>query len=308
MNRINPHTLDLNLLRMLLAVAETGSVSEAAKLVGLSQPAASNSLGRLRDAMGDPLFVRTRNGMIPTPFASDILPGVQRQLSGIYETLGDRAEFAPKSSRRTFRLSLSGLGELVFLTRLAETVFLSAPDVRLFNHSVPLDRIADALEDGKIECAIGIINIQGRGIKTHPLFTEDYAVIAGAGLKSNPKTLGELQNERIVVSAPVISFANDLADILKANELSQNVALQLANFGALPHLLEKLPFAAIVPRQYAHLLEVAGQARSIKINLQQPEAVARLVWNERTDADEACRWLRNCIIEDFSTSKDVAES
>ena len=300
MNRINLRTLDLNLLRILVELSETASVSGSAVRLGLSQPAVSNALGRLRDATGDPLFVRTKRGMIPTSYAETILPGVRNHLSGIFEVLGSRSDFDPGASRRTFRLSLSGLGELVFLPRLAETAFGSAPNTRLQNVSVPVDQLADALENGQIDCAIGIISIRARGIRTLPLFRESYVAIVGAAFRETPNTVGDLRHERLAVSAPAVSYAEDIANLIERHDLGQSIALQLANFGALPQLLGTLPLVAIVPRQYAVLLEQGGNARLLPIEFGQPESVAQLVWSEKTEADEACRWLRACIIEQFA--------
>ena len=143
MNRINSRTLDLNLLRMLVAMDATGSVSKSAELIGLSQPAASNALKRLRFATGDPLFVRSKHGMVATEFALSIIPGVREHLDGLFDALGGQNSFDPATSTRVFRLSLSGLGELAFLPKLAGPVFSEAPMVKMHNTSVPADRLAD---------------------------------------------------------------------------------------------------------------------------------------------------------------------
>ena len=299
MNQINLKTLDLNLLRLLVAISDTGSVSLAAEQIGISQPAASNSLGRLRDAIGDPLFVRSRKRMIPTPYGETVLPGVRAYLDGIYETFSFKSSFDPKNSQRTFRLSLSGLGELVFLPQLAETVLGSAPNVRLLNEPVPVNRLVDALEDGKVDCAIGLIDLKARGLLSHALFNESYVAVSGKGLENPPSSIRDLRKHRMVVSAPTASYASDLTKLLSENQLSDNVALQLANFGALPKLLDRLPLVAIVPLQYVEQLKGAANVRVLPIELKQTLSTARLVWSERTNADDACLWLRNCIIGEF---------
>lgn len=305
MKQINLRTFDLNLLRILVAMSETGSVSATADRIGLSQPATSNALGRLRKAVGDQLFVRSRKGMLPTSYAELILPDVKLHLDGIYDRLSPRSKFEPASSCRTFRLSLSGLGELVFLPRLAETIFGSAPNIRLHNMAIRATRLAAALENGDIDCAIGIINIQDRGINSLPLFSESYVAIAGGGLHRTPRTMQELRQERLAVSAPIVSYAQDMASLLRSHDLHQNVALQLANFDALPHLLGNLPLIAIVPRQFALQLEAAGTARLIPVELSQQESTARLIWSERTETDDGCRWIRKCIIKQFLDQKMI---
>ncbi len=300
MKQINIRTFDLNLLRILVAMSETGSVSATADLIGLSQPATSNALGRLRKTTGDQLFIRTAKGMLPTSFAKSILPDIKCYLDGIYDCLDQPVKFDPALSHRTFRLSLSGLGEMVFLPRLAETVFGIAPNIRLLNMAIKADRLADALESGDIDCAIGIINVQARGIVAFPLFRENYVAIAGKGLKRTPETMQELRKEKLVVSAPVVSYAQDMMNLLKSHDLNQNIALQLASFGALPHLLNSLPLVSIVPFQFAQQLELADTARLIPVELSQPESIAKLIWSKRTETDDGCHWMRECIIKLFS--------
>ena len=309
MNRINTRTLDLNLLRMLVAMDATGSVSKSAELIGLSQPAASNALKRLRFATGDPLFVRSKHGMIATEFARSITPGVREHLDGLFEALGGQTSFDPETSTRVFRLSLSGLGELAFLPKLAGPVFSEAPKVKIHNTSVPADRLTDALEAGDIDCAIGIIDVSAQGVRTQPLFGEHYVAVAGAALKHEPRSVDELRSRQLVVSAPAVSYATDIANLLDHHGLQASVALQLANFGALPHLLATLPFASIVPGQYAQQLEAAGQGRVLPVELSQPGSTARMIWHARSDADEACIWLRRHIVEQLGdpTMRNTAD-
>ncbi len=300
MTPINMRALDLNLLRMLVALARTGTVSAAADEIGLSQPAASNALGRLREAMGDPLFVRSKKGMIPTPYAQAILPGVQRHMEGLFDTLGNRSSFDPESSTRAFNLSLSGLGELVFLPRLAETVFAKAPNTKLLNASVPVDQLVDALETGVIDCAIGIIDIQARGLATTPLFLDSFVAVCGTAFPRTLTTVADLRREKLAISAPAVSYASDMARLLERHGLEDCVTLQLANFGALPSLVNALPVVAIVPSQFGYQMSAQDKVRILPIDLSKTGSLAKLIWHRRTDTDDACTWLRGCIIDQFA--------
>lgn len=291
--------LDLNLLKMFVALAQTGSVSQAGKQLGLSQPAASNALARLRDAIGDPLFIRTGKGMVPTPFAETVLPDIRRHLDGIYGTLGHQSRFDPAHSKRAFRLSLSGLGEVVFLPRLAERVFAEAPHVRLHNAPVPVSDLPEALELGRVELAIGMIDATDRRMRVLPLFQDTYVAIAGAGFTGHPTKLEDLRDERLIVTAPAATYATDLGDVLARNGLADNVALQLGNFGALPHLLKDQPLVAIVPCQYADLLQQAGQARLLPFEIAPQNASIKLLWHQRAESDPAVAWLKQTAVSLF---------
>lgn len=289
--------LDLNLLKMFVALSQTGSVSQAGAQLGLSQPAASNALARLRQAIGDPLFIRTGNGMVPTPFAETVLPDITRHLDGIFGTLGHQTRFDPAHSKRTFRLSLSGLGEVVFLPRLFERVFAEAPDVRLHNAPVPATELPEALERGRVELAIGMIDTTDRRIRALPLFQDSYIAIAGPGYEGQPQTLEDLRSERLVITAPAATYATDLGDVLSRTGLSENVTLQLGNFGALPLLLDAQPLVAIVPSQYGDLLQATGQARLLPVEIATQNASIKLVWHQRAESDPAFAWLQQIAID-----------
>lgn len=300
MKSINIDTLDLNLLRLLVVMGQTGSVSKSSELLGLSQPATSNALARLRTAICDPLFVRTRAGMVPTPYAERILPLIESHLTGIGDSLGQRPGFDPKHSGRTFRLSLSGLGETLLLPKLVVKVMKLAPDIKIRNISVPFPGLAQTLASGKAELALGMIDIKERGFQSEILFAETYKAIAGAGLKTRPTSIGELRREKILVSAPAATYASDIDETIARNDLSGKVVLRLAHFGALPQLLNQLDVVAIVPGQFAAELKAAQHAEILDISLSDTPSKINMVWHERTEEDPACAWLRAHVLELYS--------
>src|SRR5487761_2255717 len=105
---------DLNLLRVALAVSDAGSVSVAAKNLGISQPAASSALARLRFAVGDPLFVKTFRGMEPTPRAIELVATARELLTRVNRDLLSTLSFDPATTRETFTFAMSDIGEMVF--------------------------------------------------------------------------------------------------------------------------------------------------------------------------------------------------
>ena len=133
--------LDLNLLRVLVAIARFRSVTEAGRHLSLSQPATSNALARLREAFDDPLFVRAPGALAPTPLAARVAPIVARHLEELEAALGEHRPFDPASSATEWRLSLSDLGEIVFLSAIVEAVRSDAPHTRVTNASVPVERV-----------------------------------------------------------------------------------------------------------------------------------------------------------------------
>ena len=298
--KINPRNFDLNLLRVMLAVWETRSISAAAVRIGISQPATSNALARLRDATGDQLFIRTKDGMLPTAAAESVLPDLKRHYDGIFQTIAQQDRFEASTSERIFRLSLSGLGELMFLPQLLTYTMRYAPKVRLYNTPVPTELLGQALRRATIDAAIGLIDVSETGIRSHDLFQDQYAVVAGPGLKDNPRTLAELQSHAVAISAPGASYAQDMDRLIDKFGLEKNVTVRLASFGALPQLLEEQPLITFLPEQFARHLTTIHDVRVLPIVLDEIRAPVRLVWHEKSQDDSASTWLRTLIIDELS--------
>src|ERR1039458_1075695 len=171
---MNMIDLDLNLLRAFDAIATEGSVTVAGERIGLSQPAMSNALARLRTLFGDPLFVRTPRGMRPTPFAQQLAQPVREALRLIQTALQQHAGFEPRSSGNTFRFYMSDIGEMVFLPGLLERVKRDAPGVKIEVLRIPTKDIHAALEAGGIDLAVGFLPGLTTGMRQQPLFREHY--------------------------------------------------------------------------------------------------------------------------------------
>lgn len=299
MKRINIRTLDLNLLRVLVALADTRSVSHAADQIGMSQPATSNALGRLRDATGDPLFQRTKAGMLPTPYAQEILPGVRQHLTGLFDSLTAPKGFDPATSERRFRISLSGLGELLFLPRLLDRVLRTAPHVRLINRPVPTNDLSDVIERGEIDCAMGLFQPEGRGLRSVALYEETFVFVAGRGLTGPINTMADLAQADLVISAPKTSYGRDITQLIQNNGLAGSVKLELANFGVLPMLLDTAPLVALVPERLAQEMMGTIALRIVPVQIPQPKQSVHLVWHDHSDTDAGCTWLRDQVQDLF---------
>jgi DNA-binding transcriptional LysR family regulator len=291
---------DLNLLRMLQALYNTRSVSKAGMVLGLSQPASSNALARLRDSIGDPLFVRTRDGMEPTAYVEEIAPLIIDHIDAIAAILDRGQVFDPKTSTQIFRLSLSGLGEANFLPRLSKQILSAAPKSKVFNVSAPLEDLAEALRLREADIAIGIVNIEERGIRSVPLFQDAFAIISRPGSKLAKLHFDDLQETRIILTAPTTTFAARIEEALLRNNLAENVVLRLRYFSAIPQILNELDAVAIVPRDYADNLKDLGLADILPAQLPIEPFDIKMVWHDKTTNDLACKWLRSLIVDLFT--------
>ncbi len=296
---IHPHRVDLNLLELLLQVYDSQSVSVAGSNLGLSQPATSNALKRLRRMLDDPLFIRGPKGMEPTAFAKRIVPDIREHLSGIASVLNDAATFDAANSKRTFRLSLSGLGEQVFLAPLAKRVFELAPGIRLENASSPFLDLYRTLATRESEMAIGLLEMQDPQLRQVHLFDEDYRVIGPPDLSDQRAATVDLCQERIVMAVPGLTYADDVEQVLAERKLSDNVCMRIRNFGALPELLSTLNAFAVVPGYLGRRMAEAGQAKLLGMTLPRGRQKVQLVWHINTMQDPGCVWLREQIRDLF---------
>jgi DNA-binding transcriptional LysR family regulator len=295
-------SLDLKLLELLVRIHETGSVSLAGEQLGLSQPAASNALRRLREALGDPLFIRGREGMVATAYTERVVPAVRAHLAGLAAALATSSEFRPETARRNFRLSLSGLGEQSFLPPLARRIFAEAPHVRIENVALPMEALAGALARGEADAAIGILEAREPGLRRLHLFDEVFRVVGSPRLSAEEAARVRLEESRLILVAPSATYAEDVESSLARRGLAGNVAIRLRHFGALPELLASVDAFAVVPGQFAARLEAAGQARMLPVELPLRQSGVGLIWHRRTDHDPACIWLRARITELFEGS------
>ena len=297
---MNFRQLDLNLLRVLAAIHRTGSVTLAGKTLALSQPATSNALARLRDFFGDELFVRAPSGLKPTRLCEQLAPAVLAQLLALETLVTGHEEFDPASSDMHWRLSLSDLGEMLFLPELAGAMRSQAPGARLSNISVASSDVAAALEAREIDLAIGILQPRHRGIRTELLFRERYVAIAApqwrpaSGRSGRALTPQQLAEASFVVAAPTATFHGSVEQMLARMKLEDRIVLRARHFGALPELALSSDLLSIVPEMYARNLRQRYDCRVWGIP-GVPAYEVRLVWHSSTDKDPAHQWMRALV-------------
>jgi len=288
--------LDLNLLRVLVAIDRCRSVTDAGRMLSLSQPAASNALARLREAFDDPLYVRVAGGLTPTPLAERIAPAAARQLEALEQVLTEPAAFDPVRSNAEWRLSLSDLGEIVFLSRIAAAVLEHAPNTRLTNAAVPAARIADALARREVDLAIGILNPKQRGIRSALLFREAYMALCGPTAPAAWRTRPGFAKASLVVASPTATFHQGIEQNLVRHKLGDRIAIRARHYAAIPDLVRAAPVVAIVPDMFARMACERQPLAMWPVPLKLPAFEIRMVWHESTERDAAQAWLRQQVL------------
>ena len=265
---MNFRQLDLNLLRVLSAIYRTGSVTAAGKALALSQPATSNALARLRDYFKDDLFVRSPNGLQPTRLCERLAPEVQAQLQMLEALVSVRDDFDPARSEMRWRLSLSDLGEMMFLPPLAAALRQQAPQAHVTNVSVAAEDVPAALESRDIDFAIGILQPRHRGVRAELLFREHYVALTSSSWRPASGAAGrtlsarQLSEASLVVASPTATFHGSVEKMLVRMKLSERIVLRARHFGALPELALNTDLLTIVPQMYASNL---GQRHDLRV-------------------------------------------
>ncbi len=298
MRYMNMTDLDLNLLRAFDAIATEGSVTVAGERVGLSQPAMSNALARLRQVFDDPLFVRTPRGMRPTPFAQQLAQPVREALRLIQGALQQHAGFDPKSSANTFRFSMSDIGEMVFLPGLLERVKRDAPGVKIEAVRIPIKDVHAALEAGEIDLAVGFLPGLTTGILQQSLFSEHYVCMLRA---DHPRIGAKISAKQFREAAHVlVSYVGTGHQVIEETfiqeGLSERIAARVPHFLVVPMILARTDLIVTVPSRIAALFAQLGNFKVLKLPIGMPSFEVRLHWHQRFHQDPANRWLRESMV------------
>ncbi|CAN7479491.1 LysR family transcriptional regulator [Pseudorhodoferax sp. LjRoot39] len=293
------NALDLNLLRLFDAIGRTRSVSRAAELLDITQPAASQGLARLRTLLHDPLFVRAGAGVRPTPKAEALGSAVREALAILEQALNAQASFDPASARQVFRLHLSDIGEARFLPELMAALLRAAPGVRVETMPLPAAEIAPALDDGRIDLAFGFLP-QVQGTEQVALLRDRYIVLLREGhpLLRTRRKAGDLQWLRELELVAVRTHSDTLR-ILELLQLQDRLRLTTHHFLVLPAIVRATDLAVVMPRNIALGFAEQGGYALVEPALPLAEFTVSLHWSRRHASEPARAWLRDFIVELF---------
>jgi len=296
---MNVRDVDLNLLRVFDAVLREAGVTPAAATLGLTQPAVSNALARLRKLFGDALFVRTPSGMEATPFARELAEPVRQALALLESALAHGPGFDPASATRAFRLYMSDVGQVEFLPPLVERVQREAPAIRLEAVALDVDDLGAALAAGGLDLAIGFLPGLGPPVRRRALFRDPYVCLMRA---EHP--FGSLTKKRFLeASHALVTYRGGhrvIEEALERAGLARRIALRVPHFTVLPMVLERTDLILTLPARVAKVFERRGALKSLPLPLAIPPAEVAVHWHERFEGDQGNRWLREQVIELFA--------
>ncbi len=288
--------LDLNLLKALDALLDEGSVTRAAQRLSLTQPAVSGMLTRLRDYFGDPLFVRTSHGMVPTLRASELSVPVKQILTDIAILLKPM-QFDPMTAELTYTLVATDYALKAVVVPLIAALKQHAPRIRIAVRSVDSERMYQQLSRGEVDLALVTPQTTPDDLHGRALYQEEYVCVARSHhplAAASEMTLEQFcEQEHILVSTEG-RFMGVTDEALAELSLTRRVGVSVNSFLVIPDILRSTDMIAVVP---GRMVPVDSDLAIIPLPLNVPGFTKSMAWHERTHRDPAHQWIRALCVE-----------
>lgn len=293
--------VDIKLLVAFEAVLIQRNVTAAALSIGLTQPAMSTALGKLRTLFKDPMFVRTSRGMEPTPFALQLAEPIRHALHLIRQTIHREKTFDAATSTRTFRIVMTDIGERVFLPALLQRLSEIAPGVNVQTVQLPVKEMREALESGQMDLAVGFIPDLAAGFYQQRLFKRSYVCVA----RGDHPTIGDslTLKQYLAASHAIVSATGTGHDVvervLAEKGYTRRIALHVTHFLAIPLIVANTDLVVTIPTMLAESYLPTMNIKLLAPPLKMPVYAIMQYWHERFHEDPANRWLRELVCELF---------
>jgi len=304
--KLNLRGVDLNLLTVFDAIMTEGNLSRAAQRLGMTQSAASAALSRLRLTFDDELFLRTRQGMVPTPVAEELIRPVRDGLSSIEEALGISRHFDPATSDRVFKMVMGDFGEILLLPALvAELGEVSARlSIQTFS-----DRDIKHIELAKKSQLDFFFDyrLPQENHLDYCLLTHDTLVVIAK--KSHPSIKKKLSREEFLAARHLIythhhHHVGGLESMFGSEQgINRNVMAEVQQVLAIPELVMQTDGIATVPRRLAEYFSRHHPFTVFDFPFDVGPIPAYMVWHRSLNRDKGHRWMREKIQEVISSSQ-----
>ncbi len=296
--------LDLNLLVVFQEVFLARQISSVATRLGLSQPAVSNALARLRKALGDELFVRTAQGMQPTPLAERLAEPVSLALAQVQAALNVQDGFAAQTSGRSFVIAMSDVGELYFMPQLIKHLARVAPNVSVRTVRSGTINLKEELELGRIDLALGAFEKVSSALYQRRLFRQPYVLMFRREhpLASELAAGGTISLSRLLQEQHLIVASNE-SPYDRINQLLETAGVRsqwrVPHFTAVPYIVSSSDLVVTVPQKLAQSAAEPFCLTHAASPLRLPLLQTNMFWHRRFNQDEASNWLRGVMVEVF---------
>ena len=297
--------VDLRSLYTVETIQRLGSITAAADELGLSQPAVSHALRKLRDAFKDPLFVRTPSGVTPTPRGTQLAASARRIQSLVRAELSTSTDFDPAELHTVVHLCMTDVGEMVMLPGLVDQIRRQAPGVEVQTLTLPPDRVTESLDSGVVNLAIGPFPELARSqLRRERLYQRGFMCLAARDqpvLRDNELTM----DAYLAVSHMLIRSLGRSEDVferfLAENGITRRVALTVPNMLCVPAVARQTDLIATVPqsvgRQFSNYPGIRVFPVPFRDPITPPTTTVSQYWSARFENDPVNTWLRELVAQ-----------
>jgi|SRR5216683_1999714 len=304
----NLRTVDLNLLVAFDALMAERNVTRAAERIGLSQPAMSKALNRLRHLFGDPLFLRRDRAMEPTARAIELAGPIRGALADISRTLALPADFDPATARATLKIATIDLYHVKLLPALVQHLRREAPGIDLHVRANDCSCLHEQLATGEIDVAFAPLGTKIQELHAEPLWNDRLVTLVGENNPlREPVTMESYAAAAHLVDAGHVQVSPDgvgssvVDAILAARGLRRRIALVLPSSAGVPFVVAATDLIATLPTRIVKGLAPVPHVRFVTPPFPDVEVSPHMFWHRRTDADPLHTWLRS-VIRDIATA------
>ena len=301
---MNLKETDLNLFIAFDVIYTEKNLTKAGQVLGITQPAVSNALSRLRELFGDDLFIRTSKGMIPTPVANQIIKDVRSALSLIQNTISETEKFDPSIAEMTFKISIGDSSEYRLLPLLIKELAEIAPKIKVETYLTPRKDAPRELASGTIDFSIDPPVHSDPHLRHEKIYEEDYVMIVRKDhpiLNLKKITIEDyLKLSHIHISNRKTGLGHvDMA--LYRLGLSRDISLRAQHFLVAPYIVEQSDLAITTTKGFAVDRDLAWRELPFEIE----PLILHLYWHEAKDSDPSTKWMKDLMLKTYGKLQKV---
>ena len=291
-------SFDLNLFVIMNSIYTEGSLTKAAEVVGITQPAVSNALSRLREKFDDDLFVRTGNGMVPTQKTENIIKDIQNALQLMQKSVNEPDEFNPTTSQKTFRISLGDINEGRILAILMEKIEKQAPNIKLECYYSARDQVPHALATNELSFAVDPFIPNSKDTNSIKVFSDQFVIAHRADhpiAKVTNLNLEEMLKLKYINISNRKRGASVVEMEMQKLQLQPEMALRGQHYLVTPEIVRSSNLCLLCAETFAKKHGLTY----IELPFEVPPLEQYLIWHKSDDNEGSHIWMRDLIAESF---------
>lgn len=294
--------LNLQSMKIFVAVFDLRSVGLAARALGMSQSGLSSALARLRRELGDPLFLSTAAGMQPTSRAKEVVGAMREAVQCIEQRILDKRGFDPATDEREFRITLSDTAEAMYMPRALNAVLRAAPRVRMRSLELPQPQLQRALAEGQVDLAIGYFpDLQGSEVVRRKISQHGFVCLCSSANRHVIRDFSlkkYCEARHVLIEAPTRTQGL-LESYVQKRGIHRDVALTTPHVMSLPEVISGTDLLVTVPDAIADAFADNKRLARLELPFRSPVFEAHLHWSKSVQDDPANKWLRGVLVQAF---------